>query len=66
MRVVVDHDQCDGHGKCELHAPDVFRLEDDGSVTVLLQEPGKAQRAEVKAAETWCPKGAISIVETSA
>ena len=41
MRIAVDYDKCSGLGMCESIAPDVFEVEDDGSLTLHLTEvPG--------------------------
>ncbi|MCF8570145.1 ferredoxin [Gordonia sp. HY002] len=62
MRVVVDRDLCQGHGMCELEAPDVFEAGRD-SVNLLDETPGEARRAEVEAAVQFCPTQALKIVE---
>ena len=61
MRVWVDLDLCQGHGVCMSEAPEVFRVEDGGSVEVLQVEPPEALRAQVADALRYCPTGAISI-----
>ena len=61
MRVRVDADLCQGHGVCVNEAPEVFRLDVDGPVTVLLEEIPEAQRAKVGDALRYCPTGAISL-----
>lgn len=63
MRVVVDYDVCGAFGKCMKRAPDVFRLEEDDTLTVLEASPPEALRQQVEAAVQWCPKGAISLEE---
>ena len=62
MRVVVDPDLCQGHGMCEMEAPDVFEAGRD-SVTILQPEFPEAHRAEVEAAVRYCPTRALTIVE---
>ncbi|GAA4659528.1 ferredoxin [Gordonia humi] len=62
MRVVVDLDLCQGHGMCEMEAPEVFEAGRD-SVAVLDQAPGEARRGEVEAAVRYCPTQALKIVE---
>jgi ferredoxin len=32
VRIVVDHDRCEGHGLCTEQAPEVFRLDDAGDL----------------------------------
>jgi ferredoxin len=61
MRVVVDPDTCAVTGGCVFHAPDVFRLGDDGMLHVLQEFPAESLRAAVMKAADYCPTGAISI-----
>ncbi|HEY1973642.1 MAG TPA: ferredoxin [Pseudonocardia sp.] len=63
MRVVVDRDKCTGLGMCEAEAPDLFELQDDGSLVILNDQPSDTQRAEAEAAVDACPTEALSIVE---
>ncbi|MEE3851171.1 ferredoxin [Gordonia sp. LSe1-13] len=62
MRVEVDLDLCQGHGMCEMEAPDVFRAHSD-HVEILDKEPDESARAEVEAAVMYCPTQALRIVE---
>jgi ferredoxin len=63
MRIVVDYDKCTGLGMCEAEAPELFEVQDDGSLTVLNDRPSADQRAEAEAAVEACPTEALSIVE---
>lgn len=62
MRVVVDLDLCQGHGMCELEAPDIFEAGRD-SVTIVDPEFDESRRLEVEAAVRYCPTQALKIVE---
>ncbi len=64
MRVIIDYDQCSAHGLCMERVPEVFRLEDDDTLTLLDPSPSEALRAAVEAAAEWCPKSAIRIEES--
>jgi ferredoxin len=59
MRVHVDRELCVGSGACEMLAPDVFEVDDDGAVQVLQQEPD--DEAAVRDAVSQCPTGAIAL-----
>ena len=61
MKISVDPDLCQRHGECALEAPEVFALEDDGPVRVLLEEPPVKLHAKVADALRYCPTGAISM-----
>lgn len=63
MRIVVDLDLCQGHGMCELEAPDLFLAERD-HVELLNDAPDESARVEVTAAVRYCPTQALKIVET--
>ncbi|MCF8589743.1 ferredoxin [Gordonia liuliyuniae] len=62
MRVVVDLDLCQGHGMCEMEAPDVFEAGRD-AVTLLDETPDESLRGEIEAAVRYCPTQALKIVE---
>ena len=63
MRIVVDLDKCTGLGMCEAEAPDLFEVQDDGSLLVLIEKPDEERRAELEAAVEACPTEALSIEE---
>jgi ferredoxin len=63
MRVVVDHNLCEGNGRCVEVAPQVFELRDDDRSYVLMERPPQDLRAKIQLATTLCPRQAISLVE---
>ena len=63
MKIVVDWDKCSGLGMCEAEAPELFEVQDDGSLVVLNDSPDEDARAEAGAAVESCPTEALSIVE---
>jgi ferredoxin len=63
MRIVVDRDKCTGLGMCEAEAPDLFEVQDDGTLTVLDERPEEAQREAAEAAVLSCPTEALTLVE---
>lgn len=62
MKVFVDHDQCDGYGKCQEAAPDIFELRDDDLSYVLIDEVPADRIEAARTAIKNCPKLAISEV----
>ena len=64
MRIEVDLDICQGHGMCQMEAPDVFEAQVD-HVDILEPQPDESKRAEVEAAVQYCPTHALRIVEDS-
>jgi ferredoxin len=63
MKVVVDHNLCEGNGRCVEVAPQVFELRDDDRSYVLMQKPPQDLRAKLQLAVTLCPRQAISLAE---
>jgi len=63
MRIVVDRDRCTGLGMCEAEAPDLFEVQDDGTLKVLNDRPGAVDREAAEAAVLGCPTEALSLVE---
>jgi ferredoxin len=63
MRVTVDHDRCEGHGKCQMSAPEVFELRADDLSYVKLEEIPAELKEKVDRAIRLCPRQAINWVE---
>ncbi|MBC3191095.1 ferredoxin [Pseudonocardia sp. C8] len=63
MRIVLDESKCSGLGMCEAEAPDLFEVQDDGSLRVLDDRPPEDQYEVARAACDACPTEALSIVE---
>jgi ferredoxin len=63
MRIVLDLSKCTGLGMCEAEAPDLFQVEDDGSLAILVEEPTAEQRERAEAACEACPTEALSLVK---
>ena len=67
MRVKVDRELCQGHGVCQLEAPEIFRVreraEDYDRVEVLLEEIPEELRAKLEAAVRFCPNRVLAIAE---
>ncbi|MEA3056878.1 MAG: ferredoxin [Actinomycetota bacterium] len=61
MRVSVDLDRCEAHGVCTGIAPDVFELDDDDVLHVLLPTPPDDRLEQMREAATRCPKQAITV-----
>jgi ferredoxin len=63
MRVVVDHNLCEGNGRCVEVAPQVFELRDDDRSYVLIQNPPQELRPKIQLAAKFCPRQAIRLTE---
>lgn len=63
MRVVVDLSQCESNALCVAAAPEVFDLDDDDQLHVLMENPTEGLREKVELAVRTCPKQAITLLE---
>ncbi len=63
MKIVVDYDLCEANALCMEAAPEVFRVEEDDTLTILIEEPGEDLRAKVEEAARLCPRQAITLLE---
>ncbi len=61
MKVVVDYDLCEANAVCMAECPEVFEVDDDDNLQILIEEPGEELRAKVEAAVRLCPKQAIRL-----
>jgi ferredoxin len=61
MRVSVDAERCQGHGRCTLLCPEVFDVDDEGHALVIQTEVPEDLRAGVERAVANCPENAISL-----
>jgi len=62
IRLTLDTEKCIGVGQCELLESDVFRLDDDEGIAVIIGDPVlPADRA--RAVVEKCPSQAIRIAE---
>ncbi|GLW06231.1 ferredoxin [Microtetraspora sp. NBRC 13810] len=63
MKVKVDYLVCEANGVCMGLAPEVFDLDDEDQLHVLLPEPPADLSDRVRHAARSCPKAAISLEE---
>ena len=61
MKVVVDYDLCEANALCMEACPEVFRVEEDDTLTVLLDEVPDALKQKAQDAERLCPRQAIRL-----
>ena len=62
VRIEVDRDRCEGHGMCEATAPEVYRLDDDGELEILLEDLPPDLRLKAEAGARVCPVAALHVV----
>ncbi len=63
MKVVVDFELCEANAVCMGVCPEVFRVEDDDTLTILMESPAENLRAKLEESVRLCPRQAISIQE---
>jgi len=61
MKVVVDYDLCEANALCMKACPEVFRVEEDDTLTVLMDEIPDRLRKKCEEAVRLCPRQAISL-----
>jgi len=62
MHIEINQELCNGHAQCELSAPDIFSLNEDGIAFLLTDDPAAALREDVADAVRRCPESAIALV----
>ena len=63
MKIVVDYDLCEANARCMEVAPEVFKVDEEDNLHILIESPGEERRAEVEEAARICPRQAITITE---
>ncbi|MCX2933768.1 ferredoxin [Mycobacterium sp. CVI_P3] len=61
MKIEVDRVKCTGMGLCEVAAPAIFEVGEDGQTHVLVENVPDADRAAVEEAVANCPAMALSL-----
>jgi ferredoxin len=61
MHIDFDQDACIGSGICESIAEDVFRIGDDGLMSLVVDVVADERRQQLEVAVSRCPTGAIRI-----
>ena len=61
MRVAVDRELCEANGVCAGLAPEVFDLDDEDYLHILVAEVPAALAGAVRSAVTSCPKQALRL-----
>ena len=63
MKITIDRSVCQATGMCTGIAPDLFELDEDGTLHLLDPEPGQETRPAVEQAVRNCPTGAITFTD---
>jgi ferredoxin len=63
MKVKVNWDLCEANALCMQAAPEVFKVDDDDMMHVLMEDVPEALRDKLEKAVRACPRAALSIEE---
>ncbi len=63
MRIVLDAERCQGHGRCYSLAPDLFDSDDVGHCLLLVDEVPAGREHDARNGADNCPEQALSIEE---
>ncbi len=63
MKIVVDYDLCEANAVCMTKAPEVFKVDDEDNLHILIENPPEGLRDKVEEAVRLCPRQALSLSE---
>ena len=61
MRIVLDAERCQGHGRCYSLAPDLFDSDDLGHCVLLVDEVPSGRQDDARSGADNCPEQALTI-----
>ena len=61
MKITIDVEKCIGSGSCEMIAPGIFEVGDDGLVHLLDDRPSAEHHSAVRTAAASCPTQVILV-----
>ncbi len=61
MKVIVDFDLCEANAVCMDVAPEIFKVDEQDMLHILIERPPEALRKKLEEAVRLCPRQAISI-----
>lgn len=63
MKIVVDYDLCEANAICMDIAPEIFKVDENDELQLLVESPPEKLRGQIEEAVRLCPRQAISIQE---
>ena len=63
MKVHLDRDRCQGHGRCYVLAPAVYGADDDGYGLVISETVAEEHDEAARKGAGNCPEDAITIID---
>ena len=61
MKIIVDYDLCEANAVCMSKAPEVFKVDDQDNLHILMEEVPEDQRDAVEEAVRLCPRQALRL-----
>jgi ferredoxin len=61
VKIEVDRNRCEGHAMCEAVAPDLFSVDDEGVVSVLIDDVAPGDVPHAQDAVLSCPVAALKL-----
>lgn len=61
MKIIVDYDLCEANAVCMDCCPEVFRVEEDDTLTLLMDEVPENLRQKLEESVRLCPRQALRI-----
>lgn len=61
MKIIVDYDLCEANAVCMSKAPEVFEVDDEDNLNLLMESPPESLRAKVEEAVRLCPRQALKL-----
>ena len=61
VKIIVDYDLCEANAVCMAEAPEVFKVDDEDNLHILIESPPEELREKVEAAVRLCPRQALSL-----
>jgi len=61
LKVVVDFDLCEANARCMEVCPEVFKVDDDDVLHILIENPPDSMGEKLEEAARVCPRQAITI-----
>ena len=61
MKIRLDAERCQGHGRCYMLAPDLFDADDLGHCVLLVEEVPAGKEADARSGADNCPEQALTV-----
>ena len=61
MKVRVDLEKCQGHNRCYMTCPEIYKIDDQGYSYVEIKEVPKSIEEQARRGAEVCPEHAISV-----